>query len=349
MPKCQFTTEYYDYEINDYIHFCCPEKPLDSGFCIFHDKDYLQDKTSNSEDHKSKVMDRLKQIVNHAISNNARLLCIGFQLPDFSLSDLSNNKEFTIPVYFSSSQFFGKTDFHEAKFEEITSFSGVNFKERADFSDANFKVANFSKANFKDKADFIRANFKVASFIRAKFEKEADFYKANFEGESFFTVAKFEGEAEFSGVNFKERADFSDANFKVADFHGATFEGALFFDYAKFEGEARFFNVYFEYTHFYNSEFYGKTYFSGEFNGKTNFDYVLFVGKEKIYFDIENLSNVSFMNTDLTGVRFSDVARWGETKVEYGKFWRRKKVKEDRFKIIDERLLENGWYKDIPI
>jgi len=49
----------------------------------------------------------------------------------------------------------------------------------------------------------------------------------------------------------------------------------------------------------------------------------------KVTFDIENLSNVSFMNTDLTGVRFSDNARWGG-----------KKVKEDRFKIVDERLLE---------
>jgi hypothetical protein len=44
------------------------------------------------------------------------------------------------------------------------------------------------------------------------------------------------------------------------------------------------------------------------------------------------------MNTDITGVRFSDKARWRN--VEYDKFWGGKKVKEDRFKIIDERLLE---------
>jgi hypothetical protein len=57
---------------------------LDSGLCIFHDKDYLQDKTNN-EQHNRKGLDRLKQNVNHAISNNETLLCIGFQLPDFSL------------------------------------------------------------------------------------------------------------------------------------------------------------------------------------------------------------------------------------------------------------------------
>jgi hypothetical protein len=68
---------------------------------------------------------------------------------------------------------------------------------------------------------------------------------------------------------------------------------------------------------------------------KTIFHYVLFEGKEKIIFDIKNLSNVSFMNTDITGVRFSDKARWG-----------RQRSKEDRFKVVDERLLEEEINKE---
>jgi hypothetical protein len=59
----------------------------------------------------------MKQKVNHAISNNEPLLCIGFQLHDFSLSDLSISKEFTIPVYFSGSDFFGYADFGAANFQ----------------------------------------------------------------------------------------------------------------------------------------------------------------------------------------------------------------------------------------
>jgi hypothetical protein len=82
LPKCQFTTKYYDYEIRKNVDFDCPEEePLASGFCIFHDKDYLQDKTNN-EEHKRKVLNRLERKVNHAISNNEPLLCIGFQLPN---------------------------------------------------------------------------------------------------------------------------------------------------------------------------------------------------------------------------------------------------------------------------
>jgi hypothetical protein len=103
------------------VHFNCDdEEPLASGFCIFHDKDYLHHKTNN-EEHKRKVLDRLKHKVNHAISKNEPLLCkpllcIGFHLPNFSLSDLGVSKEFTIPVYFNRSYFFGNADFAEANF-----------------------------------------------------------------------------------------------------------------------------------------------------------------------------------------------------------------------------------------
>jgi hypothetical protein len=54
--------------------------------------------------------------------------------------------------------------------------------------------------------------------------------------------------------------------------------GKADFSEANFQGQA----------YFNNSEFSGKTYFSGYFNDKTKFNYVLFEGKEKIIFDIEN-------------------------------------------------------------
>jgi hypothetical protein len=84
LPNCQFTTKYYDYEIREMVDFNCQEMPLVSGRCIFHDKDYLQDKTSK-EKRKEEVLNRLKRKVNHAISDNESLLCIGFQLLDFQI------------------------------------------------------------------------------------------------------------------------------------------------------------------------------------------------------------------------------------------------------------------------
>jgi hypothetical protein len=40
------------------------------------------------------------------------------------------------------------------------------------------------------------------------------------------------------------------------------------------------------------------------------FNYVLFEGRDKAIFDIENLSGISSINTELTGIRFGDKARW---------------------------------------
>jgi uncharacterized protein YjbI with pentapeptide repeats len=141
LPNCQFTTNYYDYETSKEVDFnFTEEEPLASGFCIFHDKDYLlQDKTSNNEEHKRKVLDRLKHKVNHAISNNEPLLCIGFQLPEFSLSDLGIiSKEFTIPVYFSRANFQQEANFSGAKFQRKANFIEVNFQQEAFFQAANF-------------------------------------------------------------------------------------------------------------------------------------------------------------------------------------------------------------------
>jgi uncharacterized protein YjbI with pentapeptide repeats len=355
LPKCQFTTKYSGFPLREEIEFNCQEDEeeiLASGFCFFHDKDYLQDKT-NYEEHKAKVLEKLKHKVNHAISNNEPLLCIGFQLPDFSLSGLSISKEFTKPVYFNGSRFFGKeilsnakfqevsfhktnfhemlffdktifqgeADFSEAKFQAIASFSEAAFQEQVDFSDANFQaIANFFNMSFKGKVDFTFANFQVANFDAANFQGDAFFYQPNFQGKASFNRATFKGEADFSGADFQGDASFYEANF----------QGKADIAIANFHGEANF----------YNSEFYGRTHFSRHFNGGAKFNYVLFEGKQKVIFDIENLSNVSFINSDITGVRFSDKARWGEKKVEYDKFWGGKKVKEDRFKIVDERFLE---------
>jgi hypothetical protein len=54
---------------------------------------------------------------------------------------------------------------------------------------------------------------------------------------------------------------------------------------------------------------------------------VLFEDGKKILFGIDDLSKFSFMSTDITRVRFSDRARWGE---------------KDNFKVLEEEMLENS-------
>ncbi|MDQ4057421.1 MAG: hypothetical protein M3156_08420, partial [Thermoproteota archaeon] len=75
-----------------------------TSFLYLHSNNYcLRDKTKH-EERQRKIVERLKP----KVSGSIPLLCIGFQLHNFSLSDLSIRKEFTKPVYFNGSQFFGK-------------------------------------------------------------------------------------------------------------------------------------------------------------------------------------------------------------------------------------------------
>jgi hypothetical protein len=143
MPKCQFIIQYYNYEIRKIVGLKCDgRRAFRLCVYIFHDKNYLQDKI-NYEEHKRKILDRSKHKVNHAISNNEPLLCIGFQLPGFSLWDLGINKVFTEPVYFSNSQFLGKADFSEA-----------NFQGQAYFNNSEFSGKTYFSGYFNDKTKF---------------------------------------------------------------------------------------------------------------------------------------------------------------------------------------------------
>jgi uncharacterized protein YjbI with pentapeptide repeats len=104
----------------------------------------------------------------------------------------------------------------------------------------------------------------------------------------------------FRDVKFQYKANFNHTRFKgKTDFYGTTFQ------------EARFVHTHFE--------------------GETNFNYVVFENGEKIVFipdTKEGLSNVSFMNTDVTRVRFDENIIWN------------KNLKE-KFKVIgEEKLVE---------
>ena len=57
------------------------------------------------------------------------------------------------------------------------------------------------------------------------------------------------------------------------------------------------------------------------------FNEVIFENQGKVFFDVEDLSKVSFLNSDVTEIRFSDKVRWGG---------------DDGFTIIDEKLLKES-------
>jgi uncharacterized protein YjbI with pentapeptide repeats len=212
---------------------------------------------------------------------------IGYCLPDISFLD----KRFTKEVYFNYTIFYGKAN-----------FGGATFSNKANFSDAQFFNAYFYGATFFN-AYFYAATFFNAFFQRATFSNEAFFYRAQFFNEANFNGATFSNKADFNGATFSNKANFGGATFSnKADFGGATFSNTVSFFENEFSNKANF-------SH---AKFTGEAEFSGCFNGRAYFNYVLFEDGKKILFETEDLSKVSFMNTDITRVKFSDRVRWGE-------------------------------------
>jgi hypothetical protein len=93
-------------------------------------------------------------------------------------------------------------------------------------------------------------------------------------------------------------------NFSNAHFTG---DGSVYFNGSRFskEGNTDFFDTVFSgITHFIDCRF------------KTNvfFSYVDFMSPNEVRFDTEDLSNVSFLNTDITKIVFHENARFGKLK-----------------------------------
>ena len=280
--NCQFTTQYWNFEIDKEIDYCCEkdEDILNSGRCIFHDENYLNDKDSR-EQNEQNVRTKLMAKVREKVDKKEPLFCIGYYLPSIRI-----NEVFTKPVYFSKCKFQGEVDFSHTTFSRQAHF------RRADFCDkTSFEFAEFSG----ESTSFVGAKFsgKETYFEEAKFTaKETSFRQAEFSGErTSFVGAKFSGK--YTHTYFA-RAKFSAerTSFRQAVFSG---EGTYFHE-AEFSGES---------TSFFGTKFFGKeTYFDeAEFSAEsTYFDKAEF-SAESTYFDRAEFSgeSTSFDSAEFSG------------------------------------------------
>ena len=243
MVKCHFTTKYWNFEFNKEIDFYCEEKDiLKSGLCIFHDKNYLQDKASGGRNEQN-VLDKLMPKIHENVKGQKPLLCIGYYLPSIKI-----NENFIMAAYFSKCKFQGFADFsastfwgtsfadaefsantffHYAKFIDYANFNSATFLGIADFPFATFSgratfnkakffgdYVNFRQATFSNIADFMYGRFsKHAYFELARFLGPAYFFEATFSGPSYFFKDTFAKEANYGSAVFAEEADFTKADF----------------------------------------------------------------------------------------------------------------------------------------
>jgi uncharacterized protein YjbI with pentapeptide repeats len=278
-----------------------------------------------------------------------------------------SHTEFT-DVYFYDTLFTEEADFSGAQFKKEAHFgsqlattsetidvqfikefgSGAQFKKEAIFTDAQFARAVFSGVRFRDDADFsstqfARANFSYAQFIDADFD-DAKFTYANF-SHAQFTDARFI-DAQFTDVDFIH-AQFTDADFSYAQFTDADFSEARFLRKADFS-EVQYHRTsnyskteFMSGTEFSHSRFIQEaTFINTIFGSRSKFNYVLFRDPENVIFQTNDLSWISFTNTDISRIRFGENVEWGP-KVLTKQLFRWRFGDKNEFKILEERDIES--------
>lgn len=204
-------------------------------------------------------------------------------------------------VLFDTSWFIGKSGCKVA-------FTKVQFigKGKISYTDSLFLCGNvsFSEARFIKDGD---VSFDWVVFL----ESDISFERATFlgEGDVTFNGASFSGNVHFNAVHFLQKGGVF---FNAAYFSG---QGEVFFNRAKFSGPVSFIN--------------------SKFRTSVFFRFVNFMSPEQVQFleteDFEDLSMVSFLNTDITRITFGENTRFG-----------RSESKKERFKILDEIRFEKS-------
>lgn len=217
---------------------------------------------------------------NGSSMNKAQFIGTKFQTADFGLAKLVD------------------CDFFGVIFENETSFIGADLKS-CKFPKAKFQnITNFTGAKL-NKTNFPQSTFKGVNFDNASLQVVV-LQNAVFQGNANFSLAELE-KVDFFKANFKKNINFSESKLQQVTFSEASFNGPANFIKAIFRGDVKFNKLEINQANFSNAKFDGMTFFHN----------VLFKDQDKVIFDVDDLSKVSFRNTDLTKVRFSEKIRWG--------------------------------------
>jgi uncharacterized protein YjbI with pentapeptide repeats len=188
-------------EENYHVDYRCEEKALDSGFCIFHDENYLSN-SSVFEARCDTIRNRLNELIDEHNINSKPLRCIGYHLPDILIKqkfkgDLIISDSKIHSANFTGSEFEGKVQINNSEFSGQVSFCLTKFLEDVDLHQTDFvEEANFSRAEFH----------KTSHFTTMKFQKQPS-----------FKGVTFTDDADFGETKFVKGADFSDCKFMKAN------------------------------------------------------------------------------------------------------------------------------------
>ena len=213
--------------------------------------------------------------------HDQKLYCVGFNLPSL---DLLNNLECVdCEIYFDNAIFNSEINVSDVVFKKNISFWHTNFRDNVNFNHVIFeKNVNFSHCIFDGNVLFSSTKFqKSAIFLESKFKKESEFDYSVFT-QSTFKNAEFEMDVSFFDVLFYE----------------------IIFNHTKF-----FKSVNFKESNFLSLTKFEKT----KFMKFADFSHVNFSKHHIIKFNTD-LSNVSFIDTDIKSINFGTNTSWNSNK-----------------------------------
>ncbi len=314
---CQYRKDFFDEKT-------CGNKLYDDKYCIFHSKDIERKKDAMFEELKYYIDNTETDRFNNYFDFN------GFVFNSFPY----NKYTFKKPVDFRNAVFKEKVDFSEFTFNKKVDFSHCFF-EKAESDNKNEiplsdVVYYFRETTFNDDAIFMQTYFggKVR-FDHAKFYGKTDFRQSCCQKHAAFVMCEFHGDADFSSRVFLGNALFSDNQFlNNVSFDNASFENVEFeYDCGlvrnKFYKNASFYNTKFmDKVSFNSSIFYESCHFVGSRGEKDNLVFscckkpndlsdIVFAQPEKVIFNLVDLSNCIFDNTNLTKVNLTNI-KWKE-------------------------------------
>ena len=219
-----------------------------------------------------RVVSALKEEFERSPNKEGHMRFVGFNLPSVDLSRIC----FDRPVYFQHTVFHGRANFKKAIFE---------------------KEVNFRECVFKEHAFFVQVRFdEEADFFGMRSTKYVSFYKAEFSALVLLSACVI------------KNADFQDAKFSRVVIRRSEFEDADF-DQAEFGGHCDMLKSSFGNVSFRDARFKSASISGVEFRKRVNFGLAVFEKPEDIRFN-SDLTLVSFLETDLSRIRFGSATVW---------------------------------------
>lgn len=227
--RCKYPERYYWDDLHNQHSFKCDEAPLESGYCLFHDPEFLNVKLADFKQRADKLISSFdKKIKNYFAKKEENWLFIGYIIPGFEL----RNVIISANVYFTAARIRGNVEFKGVKFQGKVSFQGAHFEGNMQVSDCEFAKADFdNNTHFHGNTSITKSDFlEEVTFLSAIFFEDFSCSNVKFRKGAIFGYIDSQKEAQFGSTEFFGEAHFHMSKFKDLRFHECVFYSTLAFN-----------------------------------------------------------------------------------------------------------------------